>query len=241
MPRRQRSSSRPRLPRSLATSRPATRLPQAKPKSKPSTPNPITRTASSSPVATPGCPYSPAVPLPPAVELVLAHRNSSQALELLKAGHIHIAGTHLADGSTAISRLFSKELGRCHLLRGLGRRTGHRQLAIPKALRHPTTCRVKMSKSSTANQARAAARCLIQSLNAPELNHAKSAATTTLHRDISPRRGKYSPAQPIAASQPVPPPALSACTSFPWPPSATTSSSARSISNYRASKVFSTP
>lgn len=42
------------------------------------------------------------------VELVLAHRNSSQALELLKAGCIHIAGTHLSDQSAAISRLFPR-------------------------------------------------------------------------------------------------------------------------------------
>ncbi len=33
------------------------------------------------------------------VELVLAHRNSSQALALLNAGCIHIAGTHLKDGN----------------------------------------------------------------------------------------------------------------------------------------------
>src|SRR4051794_1066674 len=33
------------------------------------------------------------------IELVLAHRNSSQSLELLKAGCIHIAGTHLQDDS----------------------------------------------------------------------------------------------------------------------------------------------
>jgi putative molybdopterin biosynthesis protein len=32
---------------------------------------------------------------PAGIELVLAHRNSSQALELLKHGSVHIAGTHL--------------------------------------------------------------------------------------------------------------------------------------------------
>ncbi len=46
------------------------------------------------------------------VELVLAHRNSSQALELLKANCIHIAGAHLRDELSgesnvpAIARLF---------------------------------------------------------------------------------------------------------------------------------------
>jgi molybdate-binding protein/DNA-binding XRE family transcriptional regulator len=35
---------------------------------------------------------------PAGIELVLAHRNSSQALELLKQGCIHIAGTHLNGG-----------------------------------------------------------------------------------------------------------------------------------------------
>ncbi|MFL6446172.1 MAG: substrate-binding domain-containing protein [Bryobacteraceae bacterium] len=48
------------------------------------------------------------------VELVLAHRNSSQALELLKAGCAHIAGTHLRDDASgdfnvpAVQRLFPK-------------------------------------------------------------------------------------------------------------------------------------
>ncbi len=47
------------------------------------------------------------------IELVLAHRNSSQALELLKSGAIHIAGTHLRDERSgesnipAIGRMFS--------------------------------------------------------------------------------------------------------------------------------------
>jgi molybdate-binding protein/DNA-binding XRE family transcriptional regulator len=39
------------------------------------------------------------------VELVLAHRNSSQALELLKEGCIHIAGTHLRDDASGESNL----------------------------------------------------------------------------------------------------------------------------------------
>jgi len=48
------------------------------------------------------------------IELVLAHRNSSQALALLKDGAIHIAGTHLRDESSgegnlpAIARLFPR-------------------------------------------------------------------------------------------------------------------------------------
>lgn len=41
-------------------------------------------------------------------ELVLAHRNSSQALELLKAGHTHIAGTHLRDNVPTVQKLFPK-------------------------------------------------------------------------------------------------------------------------------------
>jgi len=39
------------------------------------------------------------------VELVLAHRNSSQALELLKQGCVHVAGTHLRDEATGQSNL----------------------------------------------------------------------------------------------------------------------------------------
>jgi putative molybdopterin biosynthesis protein len=39
------------------------------------------------------------------VELVLAHRNSSQALQLLKKGSIHIAGTHLRDEATGASNM----------------------------------------------------------------------------------------------------------------------------------------
>lgn len=39
------------------------------------------------------------------VELVLAHRNSSQSLELLKDRYIHVAGTHLRDESSGESNL----------------------------------------------------------------------------------------------------------------------------------------
>ncbi len=48
------------------------------------------------------------------VELVLAHRNSSQALALLKEGSVHVAGTHLSDEASGesnlpeIERMFSK-------------------------------------------------------------------------------------------------------------------------------------
>lgn len=39
------------------------------------------------------------------VELVVAHRNSSQSLELLKGGWVHIAGTHLHDEASGESNL----------------------------------------------------------------------------------------------------------------------------------------
>ena len=39
------------------------------------------------------------------IELVLAHRNSSQALELLRDGCVHIAGSHLRDEATGESNL----------------------------------------------------------------------------------------------------------------------------------------
>jgi molybdate-binding protein/DNA-binding XRE family transcriptional regulator len=48
------------------------------------------------------------------IELVLAHRNSSQALALLKEGSVHVAGTHLKDEASGesnlpqIDRLFAK-------------------------------------------------------------------------------------------------------------------------------------
>jgi molybdate-binding protein/DNA-binding XRE family transcriptional regulator len=44
------------------------------------------------------------------IELVLAHRNSSQALSLLKEGCVHIAGTHLRDEASGESNL--REIGR---------------------------------------------------------------------------------------------------------------------------------
>ena len=49
------------------------------------------------------------------IELVLAHRNSSQALALLKQGCIHVAGTHLTDEASGesnlpeINRMFPKK------------------------------------------------------------------------------------------------------------------------------------
>jgi molybdate-binding protein len=49
------------------------------------------------------------------VEMAVAHRNSSQALELLKEGYVHVAGTHLRDDASGesnlpeIHRLFPKE------------------------------------------------------------------------------------------------------------------------------------
>jgi putative molybdopterin biosynthesis protein len=51
---------------------------------------------------------------PAGVDLVLAHRNSSQALALLKEGSVHVAGTHLRDEASGetnlpeIARLFPK-------------------------------------------------------------------------------------------------------------------------------------
>jgi molybdate-binding protein/DNA-binding XRE family transcriptional regulator len=39
------------------------------------------------------------------IELVLAHRNSSQALALLKEGSVHVAGTHLKDEASGESNL----------------------------------------------------------------------------------------------------------------------------------------
>jgi molybdate-binding protein len=50
------------------------------------------------------------------IELVLAHRNSSQALALLKQGCVHVAGTHLRDEASGesnipqIRRMFAKNL-----------------------------------------------------------------------------------------------------------------------------------
>jgi molybdate-binding protein/DNA-binding XRE family transcriptional regulator len=44
------------------------------------------------------------------IELVLAHRNSSQALALLKEGCVHVAGTHLRDEASGESNL--PEIGR---------------------------------------------------------------------------------------------------------------------------------
>jgi putative molybdopterin biosynthesis protein len=44
------------------------------------------------------------------IELVLAHRNSSQSLSLLKQGSVHIAGTHLRDEATGESNI--PEIGR---------------------------------------------------------------------------------------------------------------------------------
>ena len=51
---------------------------------------------------------------PAGIELVLAHRNSSQSLALLKEGSVHVAGTHLKDEASGesnlpqIGRLFPK-------------------------------------------------------------------------------------------------------------------------------------
>jgi molybdopterin molybdotransferase/putative molybdopterin biosynthesis protein len=42
---------------------------------------------------------------PAGIELVLLHQNSSQALALLKRGHVHIAGTHLRDETTGESNV----------------------------------------------------------------------------------------------------------------------------------------
>jgi molybdate-binding protein/DNA-binding XRE family transcriptional regulator len=44
------------------------------------------------------------------IELVLAHRNSSQALSLLKEGVVHVAGTHLRDETSGESNI--PEIGR---------------------------------------------------------------------------------------------------------------------------------
>ena len=41
----------------------------------------------------------------PGIELVLAHRNSSQSLDLLKEGCVHVAGTHLRDDASGESNV----------------------------------------------------------------------------------------------------------------------------------------
>jgi putative molybdopterin biosynthesis protein len=43
------------------------------------------------------------------VELVVAHRNSTQALALLKSGSVHVAGTHLESNIPEIGRIFPKD------------------------------------------------------------------------------------------------------------------------------------
>jgi putative molybdopterin biosynthesis protein len=43
------------------------------------------------------------------VELILAHRNSTQALAHLKSGSVHVAGTHLQSNITEVGRIFPKE------------------------------------------------------------------------------------------------------------------------------------
>jgi putative molybdopterin biosynthesis protein len=43
------------------------------------------------------------------VELILAHRNSTQALALLKSGSVHVAGTHLQSNIPEVSRIFPKD------------------------------------------------------------------------------------------------------------------------------------
>jgi putative molybdopterin biosynthesis protein len=64
------------------------------------------------------------------VELVLAHRNSSQSLELLKEGCIHVAGTHLRDEASGESNLagnparLRQEFGSGDFVCGVGRRAG---------------------------------------------------------------------------------------------------------------------
>jgi molybdate-binding protein/DNA-binding XRE family transcriptional regulator len=47
---------------------------------------------------------------PAGIELVLAHRNSSQALALLREGSVHVAGTHLRDEASGESNI--PEIGR---------------------------------------------------------------------------------------------------------------------------------
>ena len=57
------------------------------------------------------------------IELVLAHRNSSQALALLKEGCVHVAGTHLRDEASgesnlpAIGRLFRERMDPLDVIR----------------------------------------------------------------------------------------------------------------------------
>jgi putative molybdopterin biosynthesis protein len=43
------------------------------------------------------------------VELVLVHRNSTQALALLKSGSVHVAGTHLQSNIPEVERIFPKD------------------------------------------------------------------------------------------------------------------------------------
>jgi molybdate-binding protein/DNA-binding XRE family transcriptional regulator len=46
---------------------------------------------------------------PTGIELVVAHRNSTQALALLKSGLVHVAGTHLQANIPEVVRIFPKD------------------------------------------------------------------------------------------------------------------------------------
>ena len=150
------------------------------------------------------------------VDLVLAHRNSTQALELLKQGTIHIAGTHLRDEASGesnipqVSRLFPKRsvavISFAIWEEGILIARGN-----PKRdTRHRGPGCARRSRSSTASRARAAAVCWMPAWSAWKSQSGACAAMTGSPRDTWPPRGRCARARPIAPSPRAPPRASSA-------------------------------
>ena len=83
------------------------------------------------------------------IELVLAHRNSSQALALLQDGCVHIAGTHLRDSATGESNI--AEVGRLFPKKSVApgvRRAGLKKLSA-RLMSPPTTVVPSLASRAT--------------------------------------------------------------------------------------------
>ena len=142
------------------------------------------------------------------VELVLAHRNSSQALSLLKEGCVHMAGTHLKDEASGESEPagdrppVSEELRGRDLICGLGRGHRHREAAIRRAFGESRTSRGRTSRSSIREKGSGSRGLLDSRLKRWGSIPGRCAVTIGPRRGIFRQRGRCSPARWIVAWRP---------------------------------------
>jgi len=162
------------------------------------------------------------------IELVLAHRNSSDALALLREGYAHVAGTHLRDEASgesnlpAVGRLFAKNsvavIGFALWEQGILTAKGN-----PKCIRAVEDLARKDVRIVNREKGSGSRALLDAQLQRARIDSRKFAVTANWPRATWRRHGRCAPELPTAAWPRGPWRACSASASCPWSGSVTIS------------------